>query len=73
MKLSIVVPCYNESKDIAKNAQIIKDKLQELKLDYELILVNDGSKDNGLTKEAVLPFLEDKRVKYIEKYELYKN
>ena len=51
MKLSIVVPCYNESKDIAKNAEIIKDKLKELNQDYELILVNDGSKDN--TKEVI--------------------
>ena len=51
MKLSIVVPCYNESKDIAKNSEIIKSYLENLKQDYELILVNDGSKDN--TKEAI--------------------
>ena len=51
MKLSIVVPCYNESKDIAKNVDIIKDYLNSLKVDYELILVNDGSKDN--TKEVI--------------------
>ncbi len=51
MKLSIVVPCYNESKDIAKNSEIIKSYLENLKQDYELILVNDGSKDN--TKEVI--------------------
>lgn len=51
MKLSIVVPCYNESKDIAKNSEIIKNYLQSIKQDYELILVNDGSKDN--TKEVI--------------------
>ena len=51
MKLSIVVPCYNESKDIAKNSEIIKDYLESIKQDYELILVNDGSKDN--TKEVI--------------------
>ena len=51
MKLSIVVPCYNESKDIAKNSEIIKNYLESIKQDYELILVNDGSKDN--TNEVI--------------------
>ena len=51
MKLSIVVPCYNESKDIAKNSEIIRNYLDTIKQDYELILVNDGSKDN--TKEVI--------------------
>ena len=51
MKLSIVVPCYNESKDIAKNSEIIKNYLESIKQEYELILVNDGSKDN--TKEVI--------------------
>ena len=52
MKLSIVIPCYNESKDIAKNCEIIKKHLEDIKQDYELILVNDGSKDN--TKEVIM-------------------
>lgn len=51
MKLSIIIPCYNESKDIAKNVDIVKDYLKENKIDYELIVVNDGSKDN--TKEVI--------------------
>ena len=51
MKLSIVIPCYNESKDIAKNCEIIKKHLEDIKQDYELILVNDGSKDN--TNEVI--------------------
>lgn len=51
MKLSIIIPCYNEAKDIAKNAEIVKQYLKETAIDYELILVNDGSKDN--TKEII--------------------
>lgn len=51
MKLSIIIPCYNESKDIAKNVKIVKQYLSEKKIDHELILVNDGSKDN--TKEVI--------------------
>ena len=51
MKLSIIIPCYNESKDIANNVEIVKNYLLDNKIDYELILVNDGSKDN--TKEVI--------------------
>ena len=51
MKLSIVIPCYNESKDITNNVNKVKDYLKEKKIDHELLLVNDGSKDN--TKEVI--------------------
>ena len=51
MKLSIIIPCYNEAEDIAKNVQIVKDYLLSKNINYELILVNDGSKDN--TKEVI--------------------
>ena len=45
MKLSIVVPCYNESKDILSKSKIILEKMKTLPIESELILVNDGSKD----------------------------
>ena len=64
MKLSIVVPCYNESKDIAKNSEIIKKHLENIKQDYELILVNDGSKDN--TKEVITSIPGVKALSYDE-------
>ncbi len=51
MKLSIVIPCYNEAKDIAQNVKKVQDYLKEKNIDHELILVNDGSKDN--TKEVI--------------------
>ena len=51
MKLSIVIPCYNEAKDITSNVNKVKDYLNDKKIDHELILVNDGSKDN--TKEVI--------------------
>lgn len=51
MKLSIVIPCYNEAKDIASNVEKVKSYLLEKKINYELLLVNDGSKDN--TKEVI--------------------
>ncbi|HEY5714764.1 MAG TPA: glycosyltransferase family 2 protein [Candidatus Gracilibacteria bacterium] len=44
-KLSIVVPCYNE----AQNIPIILNRFEKCLLnnDFELILVNDGSKDGS--------------------------
>ena len=51
MKLSIVIPCYNEAQDIAKNVNTVKEYLDSKGFDYELLLVNDGSKDN--TKEVI--------------------
>ena len=51
MKFSVIIPCYNESQDIVKNAEIVKNYLNSKNIDYELLLVNDGSKDN--TKEVI--------------------
>ena len=51
MKLSIVIPCYNEAQDILSNVNKVKEYLLDKKIDHELILVNDGSKDN--TKEVI--------------------
>lgn len=51
MKLSIVIPCYNEAKDIVSNVNKVKEYLSNKKISNEIILVNDGSKDN--TKEVI--------------------
>ncbi len=48
MKLSIVIPCYNEE----KNVELIHDAIVKLfdnkKVSYEMIFVNDGSRDNTI-------------------------
>lgn len=48
MKLSIVIPCYNEE----KNVGIIYDTIVKLfynkKISYEMIFINDGSKDDTI-------------------------
>ena len=62
MKLSIVIPCYNEAKDIAKNVDIVKAYLKEHNISYELLLVNDGSKDN--TKEVIESIPDVKALSY---------
>ena len=62
MKLSIIIPCYNESQDIVKNVEIVKNYLREKAIDHELILVNDGSKDN--TKEVIESIPDVKALSY---------
>lgn len=43
--LSIVLPSYNEEQNIANTAQVLSDLLESEKIEYELIFINDGSKD----------------------------
>ena len=44
--ISIVVPAYNEGEHIYDNLKIIDEALKAFCSDYEIIAVNDGSKDN---------------------------
>ena len=59
MKLSIVVPCYNEE----KNIKLFYDKIYETflnkKIEYEIVFVNDGSNDN--TKEELNKLEKEKK------------
>lgn len=63
--LSIIVPCYNEEQALPFFYQEIDKVSKELKaLNFELIFVNDGSKDKTL--EVLKEYHQkDKRVKYI--------
>ena len=44
--LSVVIPAYNEEQMILKAAETIAGILKEQNIDYELIFVDDGSKDS---------------------------
>ena len=48
MYLSVVVPVYNEYENIPLLYDAVYKALENLNKDWELILVNDGSKDNSL-------------------------
>lgn len=48
--LSVVVPCYNEEKIIENSAMTIKKYLDGIQYDFEIIFVDDGSKDKTLEK-----------------------
>lgn len=43
--LSIIIPAYNEEKKIAKDLACINDYVSKQFYDYEVIVVDDGSKD----------------------------
>lgn len=43
--LSVIIPSYNEEGNIEKTASVVGKLLRDNKIDYELIFVNDGSKD----------------------------
>lgn len=48
MKLSLVVPCYNEEPNIPLFYQAVKSDFAQADFDYEIVFVNDGSRDGTL-------------------------
>ena len=54
MKLSLIVPCYNEQEVLPIFCEEVTRVVKELDCDYEVIFVNDGSKD------ATLDILQEK-------------
>ena len=48
MKLSVIIPCYNEEGNVKLMHEKLSSALKDIK--YELIFINDGSKDNTYNK-----------------------
>ena len=51
--ISIVIPCYNEEKNINRTLDALLDLTSDHKYNFEILPVNDGSKDNtwGVIKD----------------------
>ena len=64
MEISIVVPLYNEEKNIRLMHDRLVSSILKITSNFEIIYVNDGSKDNSFL-ELVKLSKEDERVKYI--------
>lgn len=56
--ISIVVPVFNEELNIKESYQEIKDVLTKMKVSYEILFVDDGSKDQTLDKLKELSLLD---------------
>lgn len=48
-KVSIVIPTYNEEESIPHLYKAVKDVMESLENDYEIIFVDDGSKDKSFS------------------------
>jgi len=46
MKLSIVIPTYNEEGNISETVTVLYNVMEKEKIDHEIVVVNDNSKDN---------------------------
>lgn len=61
--ISIIIPCYNEQEALPIFYSEIKKVLNEMSEEYELLFIDDGSKDNTLFKLRELA-ASDTSVKY---------
>jgi glycosyltransferase involved in cell wall biosynthesis len=64
--LSIVVPCYNEEETVELFYDALINVLKTMDKEYEIIFVNDGSKDSTLEKLTGLYNKADGKVKIID-------
>ena len=64
MKLSIVIPVYNEAKNISKLHDQLLSTLKDITSSYEIIFINDGSIDKS---EEIINSLrsQNKKVKFV--------
>lgn len=61
MDITIVVPLYNEDESLPHLAEWIDRVMEEHRFDYEVIMVDDGSKDNSW---KVIESLSEKNPRY---------
>lgn len=65
MKISVVVPLYNEEKSLKELFELIKKVMTENKYEYEVIFVDDGSVDKSLNIMEEIAAAEPYTVKII--------
>ena len=64
MRLSVVIPCFNEERGLAELHGVLCRVLPEVAEDFEVILVDDGSKDDTLGELRLLAD-RDPRFRYL--------
>lgn len=63
--LSIIVPLYNEEDSVTPLYEAIVNSVDRMKLNYEILFVDDGSKDNTVPVASKLA-AQDKRLRIIK-------
>lgn len=48
--LSVIIPSFNEEENVENTAKVIGDILHEAQIEYELLFISDGSKDETYPK-----------------------
>lgn len=69
-KLSVVIPMYNEEKNIPKCVEVLDGYLSKNFNDYEIVCVNDGSTDHSC--EALISLSKDRPVLKVIGYDVNK-
>lgn len=64
MLISLIIPVYNEEKNISNLYKSITHTMEVNQYNYEVVLINDGSKDKSLKELKKIAAL-DSRIKYI--------
>ena len=54
MKLSLIVPCYNEAENVIAFRNAVIKTFQNIGYDYEIIFVNDGSTDETMAQLRII-------------------
>jgi len=63
LKLSCVVPAYNEEANLVRFLHALAEQARSITPDFELVLVNDGSKDN--TEGVALGLVHELPLRYV--------
>lgn len=59
-ELSVIIPIYNEKENILELYLRLVKSIESFTKDYELIFINDGSKDDSLTEIIKLATIDEK-------------
>ncbi len=65
MKLSLVVPCYNEENNVKLFHDVAANVFDNEGYEYEMVFVNDGSKDATFAKLKELHATSDKNIRIV--------